>query len=156
MKKILSVMACAAFLAGCCGSEHGTFVPGERPLNEGNDGRIQQYLEESIMDSDNVVCNFDWLNQPQGNVVEVWALCEDFTVEKEELKKGAAVSMPVKITFANPSIHVVPADGADYMKSIEENFSEESIGKIKLESRNVADLERRNEERAAKWLLGEK
>ncbi len=146
-------MACVVFLAGCTGEDIA--VKNDRPLNAGNDGRIQQYLEETIMDSENVVCNFDWLNQPNGNVVEVMALCEDFTVAGEKLEKGAVKSFPAKITFANPSLHVVPLDGAEYMSVIEEKFSKISVEKIKNEESNIVELEEKNLVRAKKWLLGE-
>ncbi len=151
MKKTLLATALLVFLAGCNVTSD---VP-ERILGEGNDGRIQQYLEENILDTDTAVCNFEWLNQPGANVVEVWALCEEFIVKNNELETGAAVSLPVKITFANPSLHVIPADGSEYMNSIEENFSEIAVEKIKNEERNIPELEAKNLERATEWLIAD-
>ena len=155
MKKLLLAMGCVAFLVGCGAGDVSVQIP--KPMGEGNDGRIQQYLEENIMESGKAVCSFDWLNQPNGNVVEVWALCEEFELAKlgTEVMRKAGVSLPVKITFANPSLHVVPADGSEYMNSIEANFSEVAVEKIKNEERDIASLEERNLERSKKWLLGE-
>ena len=152
MKKILLATATILFLVGC-ETISVSSLP-DKPREAGNDGRIQQYLEENILDSENGICNFDLLNQPNGNVVEVWTLCEEFfALESGDLDKGQTMSLPVKITFANPSLHVIPAGGEGYIDSIKENFSEIAIEKIfEEEVRNIQELETRNLTRAKKWL----
>lgn len=156
MKKLLLVSFGALFLAACGAGDVTVNIP--KPMGEGNDGRIQQYLEEDVMASENAVCNFDWLHQPGGNVVEVWALCEEYalnTMGTEVEQDGAAFSMPVKITFANPTIHVTSSDGSEYMSSIEANFSEIAVAKIKNNEYDVEALSEKNLERAKSWLLAQ-
>jgi hypothetical protein len=150
MKKILLATALLVIITGCTTSS----LP-KRIIEAGNDGRIQQYLEENILDTKTAVCNFEWLNQPNANVVEVWALCEEFIAKKDDLKKREAASLPVKITFANPSLHIIPADGSEYMTSIEKSFSDIAVEKIKNEERNILELEAKNLIRAKKWLIAD-
>ncbi len=140
------------FIVGCGTSTSS--LP-NKPIESGNDGRIQQYLEENILGSENAICNFEKLNQPNGNVVEVWALCEEFVLlDNGSLDKNRGISLPVKITFASPTIHIVPADGEGYTASINDNFSKKAVEKIFAEEvHNVKDLEKRNRARAEKWLL---
>lgn len=154
MKRLLLATASVLFLAGC-GTISLPSLP-DKPLEPGNDGRVQQYLEENLIpDSDNAICNFEPLNQPNGNVVEVWALCEEFFLNKDgKLDKGATMSVPVKITFANPSIYVIPEDGERYVPSLKENFSDVAVKKILAQDvYDVSALTEKNLERATKWLL---
>lgn len=154
MNKLFLAAVSVFFLAGC-GTISLTALP-DKPLEAGNDGRIQQYLEENISpESKNMICNFDLLNQPNGNVVEVWALCEEFMLlENGNLNKGATISSPAKITFANPTLFVMPGDGEDYVPSLNENFSEISVTKIMDQDiYEVTALETKNIERAKKWLI---
>jgi hypothetical protein len=154
MKKFLLATTSILFLAGC-GTISLSSLP-DKPLEPGNDGRVQQYLEENLIpDSENAICNFEQLNQPNGNVVEVWALCEEFMLnENGKLNKGAAMSLPVKITFANPTLYVIPEDGERYVPSLEENFSDVAVEKILAQDvYDVSALAEKNMERATKWLL---
>jgi len=168
MKKILLATVAVLLIAGCgitptstlsenpqeTGDEIASLLP-NKPMEAGNDGRIQQYLEGNLIDSENAICNFDMLNQPNGNVVEVWALCEEFMLlDGGTLDKGRTMSLPVKVTFANPTLYVIPGDGEAYVPSINENFSKESIEKILSENRyDVSALETKNMDRAKKWLI---
>jgi hypothetical protein len=154
MKKFLLVTASVLFLAGC-GTISLTSLP-DKPLEPGNDGRVQQYLEDNlIVDSDNAICNFEPLNQPNGNVVEVWALCEEFSLNEDgSFAKGQTMSLPVKITFANPTLYVIPEDGERYVPSLEENFSEIAVEKILAQDvYDVSELVTKNVDRATRWLL---
>jgi hypothetical protein len=154
MNKILLAAGSVFFLAGC-GTISLSSLP-DKPLEPGNDGRVQQYLEENLIaDSDNAICNFASLNQPNGNVVEVWALCEEFMLNTEgNLEKGQTMSIPVKITFASPTLYVIPEDGERYVPSLRENFSEVAVEKILAQDvYDVSELEIRNMNRATKWLL---
>lgn len=154
MNKILLAIGSIFFLAGC-GTISLSGLP-DKPLEAGNDGRVQQYLEENLIaDSENAICNFESLNQPNGNVVEVWALCEEFMLnENGSLEKGQTMSIPVKITFASPTLYVIPEDGERYVPSLRENFSEVAVEKILAQDvYDVSELEIRNMNRATKWLL---
>ncbi len=146
------VAMCAAFLVGCGAGDVAVQIP--RPMGEGNDGRIQQYLEEDVVASESAVCSFDMLHQPGGNVVEVWALCQ----EAELAKMGTEVAMgeevlnaAVKITFANPTLDVV-GEGEE---SIVANFSKEAQTKIQNSSYDLEEWQAENLARAKTWLLGE-
>ena len=154
MKKFILATASVLFLAGC-GTISLSSLP-DKPLEPGNDGRVQQYLEENLIpESDNAICNFEPLNQPNGNVVEVWALCEEFMLNEEgKLNKGEAMSLPVKITFANPSIYVIPEDGERYVPSLKEKFSDVAVKKIlEQDVYDVSALTEKNLERAKQWLI---
>ena len=154
MKKLLLVSLSVFFLAGC-GTISVSSLP-DKPLEPGNDGRVQQYLEENLIsDSANAICNFESLNQPNGNVVEVWALCEEFMLNEDgSFAKGQTMSIPVKITFANPTLYVIPEDGERYVPSLEEKFSEIAVEKILAQDvYDVSELSNKNVDRATKWLL---
>ncbi len=170
MKKILLATVSVLLIAGCGTTSTSSIADkpletgnetqvgsslSDKPMEAGNDGRIQQYLEENIIDSKNAICNFDMLNQPNGNVVEVWALCEEFMfTEGRTMNKGRTMSLPVKVTFANPTLYVIPGDGEEYLPSLQENFSKISIEKILAENvYDVSELETKNMDRAKKWLI---
>ena len=144
MKKILIAVTCVVFLAGCGVGDVTVQTP--KPMEGGNNGRIQQYLEEEVMASGTAICNFDMLNQPKGNVVEVWALCEEFELGKlgTEVERGSVVEQAVKITFANPTLHVIGAEG----------MSAKAMVKIEKGEFDLVALAAKNLARAEKWLLG--